>query len=707
MAQTETALVRRAPYRKRLSRVFGKAWEWTLVLAVPLIFLLVLRLDGLLADVWKREPIWPVGEMPGVQVFPGHPKTHLPEGVRSVYQYDSDPPTSGPHWEDVRAPMRVVSVPLPIELQIHELEHGSILMQYNCEVSCPDLVDQLASIAQPYDYVIVAPNPALPARVVVSAWRRLLKLDDFDEQRVREFITGALALVMANVSQLQAPVVDFWSDRQADSAMIARNFIRHGFNIFWPQVDWSPDPHGFSRMLEAEFQLHPYAAALLSFFGGDPVAWGRLLALLTGVLVLYCLFELARTLRGPVAAAGAAWLVAGSPLFLQFSGSFMPHVPSIAAGAASLLLLQQWSTTGRSKLFWAAAATGALAVLLRPTAFHLVVPALAFFRVGARSGGPGKETASQGWRSYQLFIAAVGWPSVLWYSYAHIMFMTGQANSLGLFPPQGTTDKLVTLEDLLREHSYRAIVQRLWGELLFPGWGVSLIVLGCIALLAVPRGTAERPTFRHLLYLWFAAVGVDFLVTMKAHVAIPYYQIPNYQIPVVLPLVLLAGHAAAVLYERVGDMLSRLFLQRHRWRSAVPLLRVIMLINLLLAALGVAWSVRGVLDALDRYRAPEIDLQAALLLARVAEPSALAYVPRKAYRYYGDHKGYFYWPPRPQVLAQAASQAWWSCIHYIVVPHSMLSEPRTGTILSPFELVASTPETAMIRRLERGDGRGP
>src|ERR1051325_8364388 len=62
--------------------------------------------------------------------------------------YNSDPPTSGPHLPYV-APWGVHTRPIPLELQVHNLEDGGVVVQYNC--TCPELVDKLRTIVTKYD----------------------------------------------------------------------------------------------------------------------------------------------------------------------------------------------------------------------------------------------------------------------------------------------------------------------------------------------------------------------------------------------------------------------------------------------------------------------------------------------------------------------------------------------------------------------------
>ncbi len=106
------------------------------------------------------------------------------------------PPTSfaGPHVE-TWPEQRISEVPIPIPQQKHIIEHvpggrPGVLLQYNCEkFECePDLVEKLAQIALQYPYVYMAPYPNMDGKIVLSALNAQLVLDEFDEEKIVEFI---------------------------------------------------------------------------------------------------------------------------------------------------------------------------------------------------------------------------------------------------------------------------------------------------------------------------------------------------------------------------------------------------------------------------------------------------------------------------------------------------------------------------------------
>ncbi|MGC9349647.1 MAG: DUF3105 domain-containing protein [Anaerolineae bacterium] len=102
--------------------------------------------------------------------------------------YNSSPPTSGPHYETL-APWGVHTDPIPNELQVHNLEDGGVMVQYNCPDGCADLVTQLSQVVERYNEgVILAPYPDMESRIALTAWGRLDTFEEFDEKRIVKFI---------------------------------------------------------------------------------------------------------------------------------------------------------------------------------------------------------------------------------------------------------------------------------------------------------------------------------------------------------------------------------------------------------------------------------------------------------------------------------------------------------------------------------------
>ena len=126
-----------------------------------------------------------VADLPGTFV-PSQGNAHVQLATDPHPPYNSDPPTSGPHLQYI-APWGIHTRPIQSELQVHNLEDGGVLVQYNCE--CPDLVAKLAEVVKRYpDRVILAPYPGMKSKIALTAWTRIDTFEEFDEKRIVRFL---------------------------------------------------------------------------------------------------------------------------------------------------------------------------------------------------------------------------------------------------------------------------------------------------------------------------------------------------------------------------------------------------------------------------------------------------------------------------------------------------------------------------------------
>ncbi|MBM4442944.1 MAG: DUF3105 domain-containing protein [Candidatus Rokubacteria bacterium] len=124
-------------------------------------------------------------DLPGVKM-PDQGNLHIATETTPHEPYNSDPPTSGPHLPYI-APWGIHTRPISKELQVHNLEDGGVMVQYNCE--CPEDVAKLREIVSKYDrFVVLAPYPGMKSRFALTAWTRIDTMDQLDEGRVRRFI---------------------------------------------------------------------------------------------------------------------------------------------------------------------------------------------------------------------------------------------------------------------------------------------------------------------------------------------------------------------------------------------------------------------------------------------------------------------------------------------------------------------------------------
>jgi hypothetical protein len=169
------ARVKSREVRPKLRRRTKRRLTWGAAALAAIVVLLAFYLwAGALPGQWVRSL--------GNDHLQGSGQKHVP--------YNSVPPTSGPHLP-VIAPWGVHAEPIPDELQVHNLEEGGVLVQYNCPQACPDLVARLRAIVLRYDtQVILAPYPGMDATIALTAWSRIDKFDQFDEKRTVRFINA-------------------------------------------------------------------------------------------------------------------------------------------------------------------------------------------------------------------------------------------------------------------------------------------------------------------------------------------------------------------------------------------------------------------------------------------------------------------------------------------------------------------------------------
>jgi hypothetical protein len=115
-------------------------------------------------------------------------RRHLERPDEVHEPYNSTPATSGPHFPVWWQEWGVVDEELPDELVIHNMEHGGVIIRYDCPEGCSELVSQLAEVTLRYPKVILSPYSNLGTRVALTAWTYLDKFDEFDEDRIVRFI---------------------------------------------------------------------------------------------------------------------------------------------------------------------------------------------------------------------------------------------------------------------------------------------------------------------------------------------------------------------------------------------------------------------------------------------------------------------------------------------------------------------------------------
>lgn len=137
------------------------------------------------------------------------PASHV--AIGTVVAYDSNPPSSGPHYP-IWAAYQAYATPVPRSYYVHDLEHGAIVLLYNCASrdACPGTAAALEAIpaqlatdplCDPSVRVrtVVTPDPLLDVPVAAAAWGHTYKADCVDVPTLLAFARAHYAQGPENI----------------------------------------------------------------------------------------------------------------------------------------------------------------------------------------------------------------------------------------------------------------------------------------------------------------------------------------------------------------------------------------------------------------------------------------------------------------------------------------------------------------------------
>lgn len=153
--------------------------------------------DGGTAAFSASKPVGSCGAVTQEHAIEG--RTHV--AICSYVDYQTLPPSSGDHYP-VWAAYMTYDQPVPEGYWVHNLEHGTIVLSYNCgEAGC---ATDIAAAQQMIDQVpadplcasagegvrsrfVMTPDPRLDVRFAASAWGWTLRANCFDLAAFRAF----------------------------------------------------------------------------------------------------------------------------------------------------------------------------------------------------------------------------------------------------------------------------------------------------------------------------------------------------------------------------------------------------------------------------------------------------------------------------------------------------------------------------------------
>lgn len=124
--------------------------------------------------------------------IPDEGVAHAPEG--DLIEYQNNPPASGMHfpvWPEYRL---YEGQDMPAGYWVHILEHGAVVILYNCSEPCPDLVQSLEELLDSFPLskwdnrkVSIVPYSDMDVALMAVAWNVQMPLDQFDADALIAF----------------------------------------------------------------------------------------------------------------------------------------------------------------------------------------------------------------------------------------------------------------------------------------------------------------------------------------------------------------------------------------------------------------------------------------------------------------------------------------------------------------------------------------
>jgi hypothetical protein len=189
--------------------------------------------------------------------------------------------------------------------------------------------------------------------------------------------------VFVRLYRLDNPIADWHSWRQADTAAVARNFLRHGVDLLHPQYDdlsniqsGKDNPNGW-RMVELPLYQAVGVVVYKAFPQLSLEVSLRLVSVVSTALSVFLLGILLLDLIGPMAAVIGAFLYAILPFSIYYGRTILPDAFATFWALLSLVFLLK----SERKPYWyiwigASGVAASVSVLARPMAIFLLFPVL-------------------------------------------------------------------------------------------------------------------------------------------------------------------------------------------------------------------------------------------------------------------------------------------------------------------------------------------
>jgi 4-amino-4-deoxy-L-arabinose transferase-like glycosyltransferase len=417
------------------------------------------------------------------------------------------------------------------------------------------------------------------------------------------------------------PVADWHSWRQADTAAVARNFIKEDFNLLYPRSDsfLALNEHGLpnpERFFINEFPFYNGIVALLYRLFGVNTVLARLVSITFASLGALFLYLLAGRLFNQKIALTAGLFYALNPYNIFYGRVIMPDPVFVSLSIASLYFCLLWVKSQKWLHALLLTFTFALAMLVKPYAVFIALP-LAYWVLLHQQG--------KAFTNRQTYFVAIGslLPLALWrwHYYQH---------------PEGTFASTWLLNgDSIRFSGafFRWLIFERLNRLIFATGGFVLFIIGIL------HSYSDKK--RGLIFTWLISVIAYMIIFAMGNVNHDYYQLPIMPVGAIL---MAFGFWAIISQAR---------------KPLAKALNALIALSLVLIFLAFGWyEVRGFFN----INHPEI-VAAGQAVDALLPPDAVVIAPYQgdpAFLYQTNRHG---WPIGTEIKAKIKSGA----THYVSV----------------------------------------
>lgn len=207
----------------------------------------------------------------------------------------------------------------------------------------------------------------------------LMKLKDFFSKEILVILIILLIGFYLRLYKISSPIADWHSWRQADTAAVTRNFIKEGFNPFYPRGDdmtgIAEKPivnAGHIRFVEFPvYNIFVYPFYLI--FGVNEI-YHRLVSVLFSLGSIVFLYLFTKKYSGKGVGLMSAFVFAVLPFNVFFSRTTLPEPTLVFFSLGMMYFVDRWIWDGTKNLFWLGLIFSMLAFLIKPWAVFFTIP---------------------------------------------------------------------------------------------------------------------------------------------------------------------------------------------------------------------------------------------------------------------------------------------------------------------------------------------